>query len=117
MDGTKTVPQRLEPFFCSNLYDYNIVSLLFWHSGTHIIYHWVLCQALLLLSQRNIHFLITHMISNIKMSHRTALKRFPKEWNRFFVQIFTVLTLYLFCSGILGYISYITGLGARQSIS
>ena len=42
----------LEPFFCSNFYSFNIVSLLLWHFWTLIIYHWVWCLALFLISKK-----------------------------------------------------------------
>ena len=81
------------------------------------MYYCVYCQALALMSQKCIHFQIIHMTSDPKMSHRMALKRFPKDWNRFFVQIFMGLTLYLFYFGTLGYILYIVGFGAKHSSS
>ena len=56
------------------------------------------------------------MTSDLKMTHRTALKRFPKDWNRFFVQILMVLALYLVCSCTFEYILYTLVFGARNSI-
>ena len=63
------------------------------------IYDWICCPALLLICQKNSHFLINYITSDLKMSCRTALKRFPKDWNRFLDRFFMVLTLYLYCSG------------------
>ena len=78
-----------------NFYNLKFKFLLFWHFGIHIIlvYHWVWGPALLLTSQKNSHFLIIHMTSDLKMSRRTALKRFPKDWNHFLFNFWMVLIL------------------------
>ncbi len=81
------------------------------------MYYCAWCLALALISQKSIHFLKIHMTYDLRMSPGTALKRFPKDWNRFFVQYFSVLISYLFCSGTLGHILYIIGFGAWHSIS
>ena len=67
--------------------------------------------------QKNIHFLKINMTHDLKMIPGTALKGFPKDWNHFSVQIFTVLTLCLICYGTFGHLSCIIGLGAWHFFS
>ena len=57
------------------------------------------------------------MIFELKMIPKEIQNRFPFVGEPILNQIWMVLTLYLFCSGILGYISYIIGLGVWPSYS
>ena len=81
------------------------------------MYYCAKCQALALTNKKNIHFMKLNWTYDLKMSKKTALKRFPKEWNHFLIQIFMVLTLHFFCSITYRCRSYIIGFAARQSYS